>query len=327
MKTLNLLLIVCQGALSGLAQQAVIAVAEKKAGEVGFYAADGRRLSGVSVGRYPHELVYSPEKKFIYVSDNGLLWMTDPGGGGNTISIIDVATRKKAGVIDLGTYHRPHGMAIDPATGRMIVTIENPDGLLLIDPVARKVLRKFDVQGKNPHMTLFGPGGKTAYVSNTNSSAVAVIDVSSGKVLKLIPASGRPQGGVLTRDGKRIYLTHTDGNQISIIDTAKHEVVGTISTGEGPARIALTPDEKTLVYNLQAGSAIGFADVATGKQTSVVKLPGLPLSLSLTPDGKTAYLGLQDSDKIAIVSVPDRKIIRIIDTPKNQGPDSILPLP
>jgi len=271
--------------------------------------------------------VYSADKKSIYVSDNGLLWMTDPGGGGNTISIIDAGNLKKAGIVDLGTYHRPHGMAIDSKTGRMIVTIENPDGLLLIDPAAKKVLRKYDVQGKNPHMTLFGPGGKTAYVSNTNSSTVAVIDLESGKVLKLIPADGRPQGGVLTRDGKRIYLTHTDGHKISVIDTATNQVVSTIQTGEGPARIAFTPDEKTLVYNLQTGSAVGFADPATGKQTKVVPLPGNPLSLSLTPDGKTAYLGLQDSDKIAVVSVPERKVLRIIDTPAGQGPDSVLPLP
>lgn len=30
-----------------------------------------------------------------------------------------------------------------------MVTIENPDGLLLIDPQQKQVLRKFDVQGKS----------------------------------------------------------------------------------------------------------------------------------------------------------------------------------
>jgi len=36
------------------------------------------------------------------------------------------------GVINLGIYHRPHGIAVLP-NGQLIVTSENPNGLLLID--------------------------------------------------------------------------------------------------------------------------------------------------------------------------------------------------
>ena len=49
------------------------------------------------------------------------------------IEVIDVATRTKSGVIDLGEYRRPHGMAVHPVTGQIVVTIENPDGLLLVE--------------------------------------------------------------------------------------------------------------------------------------------------------------------------------------------------
>jgi len=88
----------------------------------------------------------------------------------------------------------------------------------------------------------------------------------------------------------------------------------------------LTPDEKTLVYNLLPGESVAFADIQARKQTDVIKLPGQPLSISNSQDGRTAYLGIQDSDKIAVVSVPERKIIRIIDTPKGAGPDTVAPL-
>ena len=46
-----------------------------------------------------------------------------------------------------------------------------------------------------------------------------------------------------------------------------------------------------------------------------IPLPGPPLSLALSADGKTAYLGIQDSDKIVVISVPEKKIIRVFDTP------------
>ncbi len=311
---------------SVLAERPALAVVEKIAGAVGFYATDGRRIAGVKVGTHPHEIVLSADKKYAYVTDNGILWMTDAGEGGNTISIIDLAARKRAGVIDLGSYRRPHGMDLDPKTGRLLATIENPDGLLLIDPVARKVLRKYDVRGQNPHMVLFGPTGEWAYVSNTTSNNLAAIHLESGKVT-LIPTDARPQGGVRSHDGKRIYLTNSDGNSISIIDPGKNERVGTIKTGKGPGRVVLTPDGKTLVYNLQPGEAVGFADVATGKQTAEISLGGKPLSLTIAADGRHAYAGVQDQDKVFVISVPGRKIVQVIPTPKNSGPDPALPLP
>ena len=307
-------------------QPLAMAVVEKKAGKVAFYTTDGTRISDVKVGIFPHEMVFSPDRRFLYVTDNGLLWMTDKGEGYNTISIIDIASRKKVGVIDLGVYHRPHGMAVLPGTGELVVTIENPYGLLRIDPVARKVLRKYDVQGESPHMVLLGPNAETAWVSNANSGRVAVVNLESGNVEKLILTGENPQGAIMTRDGTWIFLTNNASNTISVINPQEREVVGEIKTGDGPARIALTPDERTLVYNLQPGEEVGFADVATRKETSQIKLPGRPLSLSLSKDGQTAYLGVQDSDKIAIVSVPERKIIRLIDTPAGAGPDAVAPL-
>jgi YVTN family beta-propeller protein len=307
------------------AQTGLLAVVEKKAGQLAFYSSDGKRLAGTKVGTHPHEVIRSADKKLLYVSDNGILWMTDPGMGGNTISVVDIQKRERIGVIDLGNYRRPHGMDLDPRTGRMVVTIENPYGLLLIDTKTRKVVRKYDVQGQAPHMVVLGPGAKDAYVSNSASHTIAVVNLESGKV-KLIPTGERPQGGLLAPDGKRLYLTNSDGNSISVVDTSTNERAGLIQTGEGPGRVCMTPDRKTLVYNLQPGEGVGFADVATLKETSRISLPGKPLSLTMTADGQIAYAGLQDSDKIAVISVPQRKLLRVFDTPAGHGPDPVLPL-
>lgn len=302
-----------------------IAVVEKKAGMVAFYDSSGKRTSEIKVGVHPHEMLFSPDRKFLYVSDNGMVWMTDKGEGWNTISIIDVAARKKAGVIDLGNYRRPHGLDLHPRTGQIISTIENPYGLLLIDPAARKVIRKFDVQGTSPHMAMFGPRLETAWVSNSGSGTLAIVNLANGAV-KLIPVGKNPQGAVMTRDQKLVYLTISQENRIAILDTAKQQVIGNIPTGGAPARLALTPDEKMLVYNWQE-DGVAFADVVSRKEVGHAKLPGRPLSLYLSRDGKRAYLGIQDSDKIAIADVATRKVTKIFDTPKGHGPDTIVEVP
>ncbi len=306
--------------------QPLLSVVEKKAGMVGFYTYEGKRVGEAKVGTFPHEQIFSPDRKTIYVTDNGLLWMTDPGEGTNSISVIDVASRRRTGLIDLGQYRRPHGMALDAKTNRLIVTIENPNGLLLIDLNTRKVVRMYSVEGNNPHMAIFGPKGEWAYVSNTNSGEVAAVHLGSGKVSR-VATGKRPQGAVMTRDERTVFVTNIDSNTISRIDTATWKVTGEIRTSGGPARIAFTPDEKTLVYNLQNEEGCAFADVVSMKETGAVKIPGKPLSLSLSRDGGTAFLGLQDSDRIALVSVAGRKLAKVIETPKNAGPDTVLALP
>jgi YVTN family beta-propeller protein len=322
-----ILLAACGGSEPPLEQSAAetapaveIVTVQKVGASVGFYTSAGELLATVPVGNHPHEMIKSPDGKLLYVSDNGVLWMTEDAQGWNTISIIDLASRTKVGVIDLDEFRRPHGLDIVPSTGYLVSTVENPDGLILIDPVAKKVLRNYDTQGEAPHMVKLGPKAEWAYVSNTDTDTLAAIHLETGET-KLIPVGDRPQGAVLSLDGKLLYLTNSDSNNILILDTATQEVVGEIATAAGPGRIAITPDGSQLVYNLQAGEAVGFADIATGKQTDVITLEGPPLSLNLSDDGKLAYLGVQSLDKIFVVSVAQKQIVNVINTPKDSGPD------
>jgi len=311
-------------AAAAFAQEPSLAVVEKKASQLAFYNSSGERVAGIPVGETPHEIVLGPDGRYLYTSDNGVLWMDYKGPGGNTISIIDLKARKQAGVINLGKYHRPHGMSIDPATRRMIVTSENPDSLVLVDLDKRSVIKPLDNGGEAPHIVTFDRKGEWAYASNTRSNNIAAVNIATGEK-KIIPGCGRPQGGVMTKDGARYYVTCSDSGTIQIIDTAAKKAVGEIKTGVGVNRIELTPDEKILAYSIGGeGTQLGFADVATVKETGRVDLGGHPLSCSLSKNGKYAFAGVQDNDEIYVVSVAARKVIQVIKTPKDHGPDPVM---
>src|SRR3954463_8217462 len=80
-------------------QKPAFVIGEKLSGSVGFYDADGKRLSGAKVGSHPHEIVLSPDKRTLYVADNGVVWMTETSMGENTVSIVDIPSRKTVGIM------------------------------------------------------------------------------------------------------------------------------------------------------------------------------------------------------------------------------------
>ena len=55
--------------------------AEKLSGHVAFFDAGGKVLKEVSVGGHPHELALSPDGRYVYSTDNGVVWMTETGPG------------------------------------------------------------------------------------------------------------------------------------------------------------------------------------------------------------------------------------------------------
>jgi YVTN family beta-propeller protein len=306
-----------------LSAESSLLILHKADSSLGFYTMDGKMTARVPVGKHPHEMVRSTDGKLLYITDNGTMRIEQAGTGGNTVSIVDLAARKKIGEISLGKFHRPHGIDLDPKTGRLVVSAELPDQLLLIDPVKRQTLKTYDTKGKTDHMAIFGPGGRFAYVCHSNSGDVAAVDLTSGAVT-LVPAGTRPEGSVLSADGKTVYVVNRESSNMTWIDTATNKAVATLPTGKGAVRIAITPDGKTLAYALMHDEAVQFMDAATRKILGTVKIKGNPVSMSVSSDGKRAYCSAEEIDTVYVISVPDRKILRQFKTAAGYHPDPVM---
>ena len=303
----------------------VLLVVFKATGAVAYYSLDGKLLGTVKVGQHPHEIAISPDGKYAYVTDNGTMRIEQPGTGGNTVSIIDIAARKRVGKISTGRYHRVHGISVDARTGYLAVTAEAPDRVLHIDPERRRVIRHFDTRGRTSHMVTLPPGksgAEFAFVSNAGMGTVSVVQLTTGLV-KSIPVGERPEGSVLSKDGKELFVCNRESASITVIDVERQAAVGEINTGKGPVRIGITPDGATLIYALMHDGKIEFADVARRKPVAQVAVEGEPISLAVSPDGRYAFAAAEEKDKVFVLSVGEHKLLRTFDTPKGSAPDAI----
>ena len=134
-----------------------------------------------------------------------------------------------------------------------------------------------------PNGVGFSPTGRKAYVANTVSGTVSVINanIANGLVsppTKHIPVGTEPYSLVLTPNGTRLYVANARSNDVSVINTATDTVVATINMGSflQPRGLAITNDgdgddgdEKLYVTSfislLTPGKIDGADDAKKGK--------------------------------------------------------------
>ena len=278
----------------------------KDPGAVAYYDAAGKLAATVNVAGQARDIVLSADGKYAYISDAA-------------VSIIDVAGQRVTGTIDLGNYHEPRGLALDRATGNLLVATEAPNQLLLLDTQKRGVIRTYDTKGEKSHAVAVDAAGKWAYVSNAASSTVSAIDLKKGAV-KTIQTGKTPARSILSPDGRELYVCNRDDNTITVIDTKRNAAIALIETGQGPTAIDITPDGERLVYALTKEKRIGIADAKTRKQTDYALLTENPISLRLSRDGNLALVTVDQQNVVYIVSIADRHIRQEFRTAAGSAP-------
>ena len=78
-----------------------------------------------------------------------------------------------------------------------------------------------------------------AYVADSGSNLVSVIDTTANNVVATVGVGDAPQGVAITPDGTRVYVTNSNDSTVSVISTASKTVVATVEVGTSPARVAL----------------------------------------------------------------------------------------
>ena len=297
----------------------ILFASQKAAKSVAWYSLGGELIKEVPISHHPHEIVPSTDGKTMFVTDNGVMRIENAGQGGNKISIIDLQSRERIGEIDLGKWHRPHGIDLCP-DGTLLVTSENPDQLLVIDVEKRAITQEWDTGGQTPHIVRAGRNSKYAYVSNARSRTVARIHIQTGE-RQLLETGERPEGSVLSADGSQLYVVHRNADKIAVIDTASWKVVGEIETGKEPVRIVVAGDGTTLVYGLLGGEAIGFADVSSMQETHQIPVDGPLVSMEMMEDGVTALTCAQYEDICYVIDIPSKTIRHKINITEGAGPD------
>jgi YVTN family beta-propeller protein len=304
-------------------------ILHKRAESLGAYDADTGRKRGepTPVGPKPHEMITSADGKRVYITNYGVDHFTDVAEGGHIISVVNLATMKREASIDLGRYHRPHGIERGHS-GRLYVTTDFPPAVLVIEPEARtgpKVLAAIELDQLLPHMVAVSADERRLFVANSGSGSVTALQVGQQgerQSANTIKVGGVPMGLALSPDERSLYVATRDGNQIAVVDTVGNRVRATIALPGQPARVRLTPSGSYLVASLIEAGDVAIVDTKSLRPVHRFSVGAHAEGLTLDPIGGFGYVSVQGENKVVKFSLLDWKPVLEIKTAA--APDPVL---
>jgi YVTN family beta-propeller protein len=304
-------------------------ILHKRAETLGSYDADTGRKRGepIAVGPKPHEMVASADGKRLYITNYGVDRFTDVAAGAHSLSVVNVAASKKEASIELGRYHRPHGIERG-RSGRLYVTTDFPPAVLVIDPEIRtgpKILAAIELDQLLPHMLALTADEHHVYVANSGSGSVTALQVGTQaerQAATTIKLGGIPMGLALSPDERSLYVATRDGNQVAVIDTPTNRVRATVPLAGQPVRVRITASGSYLVASLLEAGEVAVIDARALRLVHRFPVGARAEGLTLDALGGFGYVSVQGENKVVKFSLFDWKPVLEIKTAA--APDPIL---
>lgn len=164
-------------------------------------------------------------------------------------------------------------------------------------------------------------GGKKAYVGLFGDKAVAVLDMTTQKVLSTLPVTA-PDGLVISPDGKKVFVSSTDSGTVKVIDTATDTQIQSIDVGAKPGGLDITPDGAHLVVSVAGANVAAVVDTTTYQIERTSPVP-LAHSSCLSPNGAVAFVGSQDTTAPAVILVAVATDAQPIVIPVDKSPRAL----
>lgn len=206
----------------------------------------------------------------------------------------------------------PAGIAVTPDGRFAYVANNNNYGIAGQDSVSVLNLANntllttiFHASFNQPYTVTINAAGTIAYVTNSNSTTITMINIATNTVIGTIGGFDGPSGMVITPAGTVAYVNNYggpeglqsgNGTTVRTVDLTTNMIFGpAITVGQAPAALAITPDGAFVYVASYVNGMPGQGTISviqTSNNTVVQTIPNLfgPFGIAITPNGADAYV-------------------------------------
>jgi len=160
-----------------------------------------KTLAEVGPIKYPDGIAYAPGPQRVFVSDEH----------GDVDAVIDTKTNSLVASIPLGGG--AGNTVYDSGSGHILVAVHEKNELVAIDPANLQIIGHFPMTGiESPHGIALDQAGRLAFVAGEDNHTLAVVDLTTMKVLATHPVGKDPDVLAFDPGLKRLYVSAESGN-------------------------------------------------------------------------------------------------------------------
>lgn len=169
-----------------------------------------------------------------YDSSTRTVWIMNPGSG--DVTVVDPSNAKILSTISVGGSLE---LAVSDGHGRMFVNVEDKNEVAILDTRARKVVKRFALEGcDGPTGIALDPGARE--IVSACANGVAIVSTQDGRKVAALPIGKGADGAAFDPSHKLVLVpAGRDGNLTILRLGVKPAVVGQVTTAPSARTIAV----------------------------------------------------------------------------------------
>ena len=307
MKRISFILVICLLSCTGINSQSLSQVEKGR-----ISLPNGWKLTPVGkllpLGDLPLNMVVSPDKKLLAVTNNG--------ESDQTIQLFDVKNEKILDTIVIGKAYI--GLAFSDDSKSLYASGGNDNIIIRYSVSGNRLVNSDSIRIGNPWpekisitgIALDDKLGRLYAVTKENNS-LYVIDLKAKKTLDTFPLDGEGYTCILSPDRKMLYITCWGCDKVIIFDTGQMKLSGSIPVGDNPNDMCLTKNGQYLYIANANDNSVSVIDTRKAKVLEVLDAalyPGSPSGsttngVALSSDEKVLYIANADNNCLAVFDV------------------------
>jgi YVTN family beta-propeller protein len=201
------------------------------------------------------------------------VYVSDEDGG----KVIVISTSSDSVIAGIPVGKRPRGLRVSPDGTRLFVALSG--------------------------LPKSGPGVNESQLPPADPSAdgIGIVDLSSLKLLRVIPGGKDPELFDITSDGKRLWVSNEDSAEASLVDIEAGQVVRRVPVGKEPEGVGIHPGGKVVYVTNEGDNSVSVLDIESGAPVAQVATGGRPRSVLFTGDGLRAFIACETTHALTII--------------------------
>ncbi|MEU6084278.1 IPT/TIG domain-containing protein [Streptomyces sp. NPDC047108] len=172
--------------------------------------------------------------------------------------------------------------------------------------------------GRLPRGVAVEPVGRRAYIANSGSGSVSVVDTGSLAVTTAVGPVAAPAGVASVPESVSpsvlealLYVADSGSDTVTVLDRSSYGVIGSIAVGLDPCAVVVGPNGLRAYVSNAGSDTLSVIDTPTNTVTATIPVGRRPSDVAVHPSSFLVYVANQDSDSVSVI---DRSTDRVADT-------------